>query len=78
MSSSIGRNDSCHCGSGNKYKNCCLKKDNSSMKSNIGVGMLIIVVLLGLWFTWSMVSDDDGVIDCPAGKSWSVEHQHCH
>lgn len=78
MADTIGRNDPCHCGSGNKYKNCCLKKDNSSMKSNIGVGMLIIVVLLGLWFTWSMVSDDDGVIDCPAGKNWSVEHQHCH
>lgn len=23
----IGRNDPCHCGSGKKYKNCCLKKD---------------------------------------------------
>lgn len=22
-----GRNDPCHCGSGKKYKNCCLKKD---------------------------------------------------
>ncbi len=23
----IGRNDPCHCGSGKKYKNCCLEKD---------------------------------------------------
>ncbi len=23
----IGRNEPCHCGSGKKYKNCCLKKD---------------------------------------------------
>ncbi|MBT4087249.1 MAG: hypothetical protein HOE30_02025 [Deltaproteobacteria bacterium] len=22
-----GRNEPCHCGSGKKYKNCCLKKD---------------------------------------------------
>jgi len=24
----IGRNDSCHCGSGKKYKKCCMEKDN--------------------------------------------------
>lgn len=24
----IGRNDPCPCGSGNKYKKCCLAKDN--------------------------------------------------
>ena len=23
----LGRNDKCHCGSGKKYKNCCLQKD---------------------------------------------------
>ena len=23
----IGRNDPCPCGSGKKYKNCCMKKD---------------------------------------------------
>jgi len=26
----IGRNDSCHCGSGKKYKKCCLSKDEES------------------------------------------------
>ena len=24
---SLGRNDPCHCGSGKKYKQCCLAKD---------------------------------------------------
>ena len=23
----VGRNDPCPCGSGKKYKNCCLRKD---------------------------------------------------
>ncbi|MBO6573404.1 hypothetical protein GYB29_08905 [bacterium] len=78
MSSSIGRNDACHCGSGKKYKNCCLKKDKSSMKSNIGVGLLIVVVLLGLWLLGTAISKDDGAIDCPVGKTWSQAHQHCH
>jgi hypothetical protein len=27
MTVSIGRNDPCHCGSGKKYKKCCLEKD---------------------------------------------------
>jgi uncharacterized protein YecA (UPF0149 family) len=25
----LGRNDLCHCGSGNKYKKCCLAKDEA-------------------------------------------------
>jgi hypothetical protein len=25
----LSRNESCHCGSGKKYKNCCLKKEHS-------------------------------------------------
>ena len=78
MADTIGRNDACHCGSGRKYKNCCLKKDNSSVKSNIGVGLLIVGVLLGLWFIGTALSNDEGAKDCPAGKIWSDAHQHCH
>jgi hypothetical protein len=26
----IGRNDACHCGSGKKYKQCCLAKDEAA------------------------------------------------
>lgn len=29
----LGRNDKCHCGSGIKYKKCCLRKDESSAQS---------------------------------------------
>jgi len=78
MADTIGRNDPCHCGSGSKYKNCCLKKDNSSMKSNVGVGILIVVVLLGIWVLGAAFSNNEDAIDCPTGKSWSDAHQHCH
>ena len=27
---SLGRNDPCHCGSGKKYKRCCLRKDEEA------------------------------------------------
>jgi len=30
MTISIGRNDPCHCGSGKKYKKCCLEKDEAA------------------------------------------------
>ncbi len=33
-SSHIGRNDLCPCGSGKKYKNCCMNKDNISNKKD--------------------------------------------
>jgi hypothetical protein len=32
MNAKIGRNDSCHCGSGKKYKKCHLEKDESSQR----------------------------------------------
>ena len=28
-----GRNDPCHCGSGKKYKHCCLSKDESAARA---------------------------------------------
>jgi SEC-C motif len=29
---SLGRNDPCHCGSGKKYKACCLEKDEAAAR----------------------------------------------
>jgi hypothetical protein len=28
----LGRNDPCHCGSGRKYKQCCLSKDEETAR----------------------------------------------
>jgi hypothetical protein len=28
----LGRNDPCHCGSGRKYKQCCLDKDETAAR----------------------------------------------
>ncbi|WP_216651796.1 SEC-C metal-binding domain-containing protein [Paenibacillus sp. NEAU-GSW1] len=32
--SKIGRNEPCHCGSGNKYKKCCMAKDEQTAREN--------------------------------------------
>jgi len=29
----IGRNDPCHCGSGKKYKKCCMNKDKEAAQA---------------------------------------------
>jgi hypothetical protein len=29
----LGRNDPCHCGSGRKYKQCCLAKDEANARA---------------------------------------------
>ena len=35
MNKSVGRNDPCPCGSGKKYKKCCLNKDTRNTNSEI-------------------------------------------
>ncbi|QYR20239.1 SEC-C domain-containing protein [Paenibacillus sp. sptzw28] len=35
MLKKLGRNDPCHCGSGNKYKRCCLDKDEAGKVTRI-------------------------------------------
>ena len=32
-----GRNDPCHCGSGAKYKKCCLPKDEATEREGLAV-----------------------------------------
>ena len=32
----VGRNDPCHCGSGQKYKKCCLAKDDAARAAEVG------------------------------------------
>ena len=50
----VGRNEPCPCGSGKKYKNCCMRNEaGCGMKSRwvvmlAGAGMTIVIVVLGL------------------------------
>ena len=40
MPKKIGRNDPCSCGSGKKYKHCCLQLDRSEIGSTKLIDML--------------------------------------
>jgi hypothetical protein len=35
MQTNLGRNDPCHCGSGKKYKKCCLAKDEEARQEAV-------------------------------------------
>lgn len=78
MSETLKRNDPCHCGSGKKYKNCCLEKDQAGTKSKLGLVVLGAAILLGLLLAGIAIFGDGGSQNCPSGTTWSSTHQHCH
>jgi hypothetical protein len=56
-----------------------MEKDNNKISSKLGVAGLVIIVLLGLWFWGTAMSNEGaGVPNCPTGEQWSEAHQHCH
>lgn len=50
---SVSRNDPCPCGSGKKYKKCCLgadeekRRQHNAMLRNIAIGIAVVAVALG-------------------------------
>jgi hypothetical protein len=80
-----GRNDACPCGSGKKFKNCCIGE--AKRRSSRGLMFLIaaIVVIAAAGFVPQMLEDDQpkrtpapAASSSNAGKVWSPEHNHWH
>ena len=89
-----GRNESCPCGSGKKFKNCCEGKARSAMPK----GLIAVFVVLAAVAAFAFVprGDDDSTAPrpraastpaakpgpqpgpAPPGKVWSTEHGHWH
>jgi len=73
----IGRNAPCPCGSGKKYKRCCLlKAQQISWKTRIAIALVALVLLTGAVFMLMSLGEFGG--GCPLGTTWSAEHAHCH
>ena len=80
MTAQPGRNDPCPCGSGEKYKHCCMNSESwlsSSVQSNV---FLVLTLAIGLTFAGVIVSQcgDADRPNCPPGQVWSEAHGHCH
>lgn len=77
----IKRNEPCPCGSGRKYKHCCLK-----MKDNMSPRARVFAVLAGVTFAGIVIFGIVTVIQATRSteqqpldqRVWSEEHQHWH
>lgn len=69
----IGRNDPCPCGSGLKYKQCCLDRPGTaSLRTRLLMALAILVLLAGAILAF--FHDGDG----GTRRVWSPEHGHWH
>ncbi len=76
-----GRNQPCPCGSGLKYKQCCLNKSGGmSLQMKLLVGLVSVIILSGLGMVLMQVigtaRNPEGA--APSNRVWSEEHQHWH
>ena len=73
----IGRNAPCPCGSGLKYKQCCLLQQGKTPVRQKLLGALIAVILAGgaLVVLMSFIQSEPGD---GSSRVWSEEHQHWH
>lgn len=78
MADKPDRNDPCYCGSGRKYKNCCLDKNGSTVRPKLEIAGLVIAVVIGLLIVGMTLFGGEDPPDCPSGTTWSETHQHCH
>jgi hypothetical protein len=73
----IGRNALCPCGSGKKYKHCCIEKTSSmSLRQKLLFALIVLILLGGLIMAVaSFRSLEPG---SGSNRVWSEEHQHWH
>lgn len=70
----VGRNESCPCGSGKKYKHCCESKASGNRMSSmmlVVIAVAIVAAILASVFT-------EGDATAGPGGVWSAEHGHYH
>ena len=73
----VGRNAPCPCGSGRKYKHCCLDTTVSMPpRQKLLIALIALIVVTGLIMAITSFNTPDS--DPGAGRVWSEEHQHWH
>jgi hypothetical protein len=78
LTTAVGRNQPCPCGSGKKFKHCCAQKpQKASLASRIAFSIVALMLLGGAVV---MLTSLDKLDDEPVGprRVWSEEHQHFH
>ena len=71
----VERNAPCPCGSGKKYKRCCLSKAGT-LNSRTAMILFALLMLSGaIGIIWALTSAGPSTT---AGRVWSPEHGHWH
>lgn len=68
-----GRNDSCPCGSGKKYKHCCAQRSEGTNSSR-----LIMLLVAGAIVVALIAAASNARSGSTSGRVWSPEHGHYH
>ena len=71
-----GRNAPCPCGSGKKYKHCCLSRNSSWSRNQKLIFSSIVLLLIGVAILIVLTIRD--FQPGQSGRVWSEEHQHWH
>lgn len=72
-----GRNDSCPCGSGRKYKKCCALKSADRRTSKLLIAAVLAALAGGVYAVTVGFTDEGSSVATP-GRVWSPEHGHYH
>ena len=74
-----GRNQPCHCGSGRKYKHCCLAKAASMPPAyKLLIALAVLIFVVGMIMAVGTFVSNESVTGPGPGRVWSKEHQHWH
>ena len=77
----IGRNEPCPCGSGKKYKHCCLnaqEKTSMTLLQKLLATLFALILIGGAIAALGAFRSHDSSMSAGPGKVWSEEHQHWH
>lgn len=76
----IGRNEPCPCGSGRKFKHCCLKKEETMSPRAKLIAVLAGIAVTGIviFAVVSVIQSSRNLDDQTFRRVWSEEHQHWH
>ncbi len=75
----VGRNAPCPCGSGKKYKHCCLAKSAAMPQQyKLLIALIVLIFVVGIIMAVSTFVSHDSVTGPGPGRVWSEEHQHWH
>ncbi len=71
----VGRNAPCPCGSGKKYKHCCLNKTGAPSRRMKLIYAGIVLLVIGAAVAVAITVRD---YRPQPNRVWSEEHQHWH